>query len=89
MLIKKGLIPEKYGTNKQEKSKKDIDPKYNFLRQLRSNPKKVEIYDMETDSVVTYPSIYMADLALDQNTGVIGMYDGKSMEEQVWNQSTN
>ena len=33
LLIEKGLIPEKYGTNKQEKAKKDIDPKYNFLRQ--------------------------------------------------------
>ena len=27
LLIKKGLISEKYGTNKQEKAKKDIDPK--------------------------------------------------------------
>ena len=27
LLIKKGLISEKYGTNKQEKGKKDIDPK--------------------------------------------------------------
>ena len=27
LLIKKGLIPEKYGINKQEKAKKDIDPK--------------------------------------------------------------
>ena len=28
LLIKRGLIPEKYGNNKQEKAKKDIDPKY-------------------------------------------------------------
>ena len=31
LLVKRGLIPEKYGTNKQEKAKKNIDPKYNFL----------------------------------------------------------
>ena len=31
---------------------------------------------METDKVVLYPSIYKA---LDQNTGVISMYDG-----EVW-----
>ena len=77
LLIKKGLIPEKYGTNEQEKAKRDIDSKYNFLRHIRRNPKKVEIHDLETDKVVLYPSIYKAALALDQNTGVIGMYDGK------------
>ena len=32
LLIKRGLIAVKYGTNKQAKGKKDIDPKYNFLR---------------------------------------------------------
>ena len=47
------------------------------IRQIRRNPKKVEIHDLETDKVVLYPSVYKAALALDQNTGVIGMYDGK------------
>ena len=28
LLIKRGLIPEKYDTNKQVKARKDIDPKY-------------------------------------------------------------
>ena len=57
LLVKKGLIPEKYDTNKQVKAKKDIDHKYNFLRQICSNPRKVEIHDLETDKVVLYPSI--------------------------------
>ena len=77
LLVKRGLIPENFGKNKQEKAKKDIDPKYNFLRQIRSNPKKVEIHDFEADKVVLYPSIYKDALALDQNPGVIGMYNGK------------
>ena len=77
LLFKRGLIPEKYGTNKQEKAKKNIDHKYNFLRQIRSNPKKFEIHDLEADKVVLYPSIYKAALALEQNPGVIGMYNGK------------
>ena len=71
------MIPEKYGTNKQQRAKKAIAPKYNFLSQIRRNPKKVEIHDLETDKVVLYPSIYKAALALDQNTGVISIYDGK------------
>ena len=77
LLIKRRLIPEKYGTNKQENSKKDLDSNYNFLRQIRGNPKKVEIHDMEIDQVVIYPSIYKTASALDENTGVIGIYDGK------------
>ena len=77
MLVERGLISEKYETNKQVKANKDIDPKYNFLRQIHSNPKKVEIHDLETDKVDLHPSIYKAALALDQNTGVICMYDGK------------
>ena len=51
--------------------------KLSFLRQIRKNPKKVEINDLEADKVVLYPSIYKAALALDQNPGVIGMYNGK------------
>ena len=77
LLIKRGLIPEKYAHNKQEKAKKDIDPKNSFLRQIHSNPKKVEIHDLEADKVVLYSSIYKAALVLDQNPSVIGMYNGK------------
>ena len=52
LLIKRWLISEKYANNKQVKAKKDINPKYNFLRQIRSNPRKLEIHDFETDKVV-------------------------------------
>ena len=45
LLIKRRLIPQKYDTNIQIKAKKDIDPKYYFLNQIRSNRKKVEIDD--------------------------------------------
>ena len=51
-LIKRGLIPEKYDTNKQVKARNDIDPKYYFLKQIHSNQKTVEIHDLETDKVV-------------------------------------
>ena len=61
------MIPEKYDTNKQVKAKKDINLKYNFLRQTWSNTKKVNIHDLETDKVVHYPYIYKAALALDKN----------------------
>ena len=38
---------------------------------------KVEIHDLESGKVVLYYSIYIAALALDQNPGVIGIYNGK------------
>ena len=44
---------------------------------MRSNPRKVQLHDLETYKVVPYPSIYKAALAWDQNTGVIGMHNGK------------
>ena len=68
LLVKRGLIPEEHGKNKQEKMIKDIDPKYYFLKQIRSNQKKVEIHDLEADNIVLHPSIYKAALALDQNS---------------------
>ena len=77
VLIKRGLTHEKYDTNNQVKAKKDINPKHNFLRQIRSNPKNVELHDLQTDKVFLYPSIYKAALAMDKNPGVIGMYNGK------------
>ena len=51
-LVNRWLISDKYDTNKQVKAWKDIDPKYYFLNMIRSNPKKVEIHDLETDKVV-------------------------------------
>ena len=90
LLVKIGLIAEKHGKNKQEKVIKDIGPKFYFQKQIRSNPKKVEIHDLETDKVVLYPSIYKAPLALDQNPGVISMYDGKVWRSRyICNQSIN
>ena len=80
LLIKKWVIPEKYDANKQVKAKKDIDPNYIYLRQIHSNPKMVEIHDLETDKFILYPSIYKAALALEQNPGVSGKW--KSMEER-------
>ena len=42
LLIKRGLIPEKHDTNKQVQAKKGIDPKYYFLKQIRSNPRRLK-----------------------------------------------
>ena len=83
MLDKRELIPEKYQTNKHLKAETNIDPKYSFLREGHSNPRKVDTHDLETDKVDLYPSIYKAALALDQIPGVIGMCNVR-----VWRKGT-
>ena len=77
MLGERGFMPEKYDIIIQDKTKKDIDPKYICLRYIRSNPRKVQIHDLKTVEVAICPSTYRAALALGQNPGVICMYDGK------------
>ena len=52
VLIKRGLLPETINVTtitslpKRENSRKEINPKYNFLKHIRNSPKKVEILDL-------------------------------------------
>ena len=55
----------------------EIDPKYDFVRKIRNNPKMVEIRDMETDEVIVYPSMYKAAKAFNQQSRIISANDGK------------
>ena len=50
---------------------------------------KVDIHDQKTDKVDFYPSIYKTALAFEQNPGVIGIDNGKSMAEKVRDQTVN
>ena len=49
VLIKRGLLPETINITtttslpERENTKKEINPKYNFLKHIRNSPKKVEI----------------------------------------------
>ena len=58
MLIKRGLLPETINVttitslSERENTKKEIYPKYNFLKHIRNSPKNVEIRDMETDEII-------------------------------------
>ena len=54
VLVERGLLPESIKIKtitslpERENTKKEINLKYNFLKHIRNNPKKVEIQDMET-----------------------------------------
>ena len=61
----------------RENTKKEINPKYNFLKHIRNSSKKVEIPDMETGEIIIYSSIYKAAKTFNQQSRLISAYDGK------------
>ena len=72
MLVKRGLLPEitKITTitshPQREDSKKERNPKYNFLKHIRNSPKKVEIRDIKTSGIIVYSSMYKAAKTFNQ-----------------------
>ena len=75
VLVKWGLLPEiiKITTitspPEREDTKKERNPKYNFLKHIHNSPKKVEIRDLETDD--------KAAKRFNQQSGLISAFDGK------------
>ena len=65
-IVKRRFLPEiiKITTStslpEQKATKKEINPKYNFLKHIRNSPKKVEIQDMETGEIIVNSSEYKA-----------------------------
>ena len=82
VLIKRGLLHEiiKITTitslPERENTKREINPKYSFLKHIRNSPKKVEIRDMETDEIIVYSSMYKAAKTYNQQSRLISTYDG-------------
>ena len=83
MLVKRGLLPDTKNittiTSLPERgnTKKEINPKYKFLKHIRNSPKKVEIQDMETGEIIIYSSMYKAAKRFNQQSRLIATYDGK------------
>ena len=82
MLIKRGLQPETMNITtitslpERENTKKERNPKYNFLKHICNSPKKVEIQDMKTGEVIIYSSMYKAAKRFNQQSRLISTYDG-------------
>ena len=78
MLIKRGLLPDTITSlPERENTKKERNPKCNFLKHIRNSPKKVEIRDMETGEIIVYSSMYKAAKRFNQQSRLISAYDGK------------
>ena len=83
VLVERRLLPETIKIKtitslpERENTKKEINPKYNFLKHIRNNQKKVEIQDMETGEIIVYSSIYKAAKRFYQQSRLMSAYDGK------------
>ena len=83
VLVKRGLLPETIknititSLPKREDTKKEINPKNNFVKHIRNSPKKVEIWDMETGEIIVYSTMYKAAKTFNQQSRLIPAYDGK------------
>src|SRR5688572_23135832 len=77
-LVEKGVLTLDVVENwKQPPKVTSKDEKYDRLKRIRSHPRRVEILDRETGVVDSYSSMYKAAKALNQNAGVITMFNGK------------
>ena len=83
MLIQRRLLPDTMNITtitslpERQNTKKEINPKYNFLKHIRNSPKKVEIRDIETDEIIVYSFMYKAAKTFNQQSRLISAYDGK------------
>ena len=83
VLVKRGLLPDTIDITtisslpERENTKKEINPKYNFLKHIRNSPKKVEIRDLQTGEIIIYSSMYKAAKRFNQQSKLISTYDGK------------
>ena len=66
LFVKRELLPDTMNITsitslpQRENTKKEKNPKYNFLKHIRNSAKKVEIQDMETGEIIIYSSMYKA-----------------------------
>ena len=87
VFIKRGLLPETINITaitslpERKNTKKELNPKYNFLKHTRNSPKKFEFRDIATGKIIVYSSMYKAAKTFKQQSRLISAYDGKSVEE--------
>ena len=83
VLVKSGLLPNTMNITtitsipKRKNSKREINPRYNFLKHIRNSPKKGEIQDMEAGEIIIYSTMYKAAKTFNQQSRLMSAYDGK------------
>ena len=63
-------------------SEKSMYSKYDRLKIIKNNPRKVSLENVKTGKIKTYPSIYKAAKFIDQSHETISYLDGKAWKEK-------
>jgi hypothetical protein len=83
LLGEKGLLLEgKIGTEQTTKSHPVNDTRYDYLKLIRQNPKRVIIEDVSTGKVDEYPSLYKAGRAIGVNSKRLLVNADKIMDDK-------
>jgi len=61
---------------------KVIDPKYDRLKTIRTNPRRVSVKDIETGETVEHKSMYAAARSLNKSSKLITDYKGKTYKNK-------
>jgi L-rhamnose mutarotase len=77
LLVEREIIPKEALTLKPVETRRDVDPKYEFTKTIRKNPKQVIVRDNETDVFKVYPSMYKASKVLGCAAVKVGKHDGQ------------
>ena len=71
------LLPK---TELEKETSKDV--KYDRLKRIKQNPRKVILEDLETGELKTFPSIYKAAKIKDQAPNTVSYWDGKIWKDK-------
>src|SRR5271155_2784037 len=82
VLLDRGIISEDLAKKRDASVKREIDPKYEFTRSTRNNPKSVEVRNLETGEITSYPSIYKASRAIGRSSFFIRGNNGKVWKDK-------
>ena len=80
LLGEKGLLPEELPKPVKVKEVKEIDPKYQRLVGIRTNPRSVILKNVKTGEEQSFSSIYKASRFIKHSPRTITFWDGK-----IWN----
>ena len=88
VLVKRGLLPDTMNITtitslpERENAKKEINPKYNFLKHIRKSQKNVEIQYMEMGEIIIYSCMNKAAKRFNQQSRLISTYNGKVLRNR-------
>ena len=80
LLFEKGVWPRDIAEKEKQRPEPKVpstDPKYDRLKKIRNQPRRVDILDRETGEVSSYSSLYKAGKAHGESARTILFFNGR------------